>query len=1234
MTRRKGSPKTRRPGAAAGGPRRALFPIVGIGASAGGLEAFKKFFTAMPAEGGVAFVLIQHLDPTRRSLTADLVSTYTRMGVVQVEDGMRVEVNRVHVIPPNTYLSIRHRALHLSAPSAPRGLRMAVDWFLRSLAEEQQDRAIGILLSGTGTDGTLGLKEIKAAGGMTMVQDPTTVQHDGMPRSAITSGCADYVLPAEQMADVLLTYVRHTAATVVGTTTPSDKAPDTLASVLALLHARTAFDFSDYRKGTLQRRIQRRMSLQRLGEMTAYLKLLERDPVEVTALFKDLLINVTSFFREPAAWQILQEQVVRPLVAAKDANTPLRIWVPACATGEEAYSIAMVAIEERQANGRLPRAQIFASDVDAEVLDTARAGVYPEGIAAQVSPERLSRFFIKSAHSYQVTKELREAVVFAQQSLITDPPFSKLDVVSCRNLLIYLEPAVQERILALLHFALGEGGYLFLGSAETIGPHADLFEAVSTRWRIFRRIGPTRHAKLRLPVVAPAPRKRARPPSEPTPDRLATMAEQMLLQRYAPACAIIDRSGEVLYYHGRTGDYLAQPGGPPTQDIVAKARDGLGSKLRGAIQDAIQEHRRVVATGVQMRRGEAFPRVTITVEPLDTPTGSGDAWLVSFEDTPAPPAIGAAAARSGRASGHRDPALVGQLRYELKTTQEDLQKTVEDVSAANEELMSVNEELQASNEELETSKEELQSLNEELTTANTQLESKIAELEAANNDLDNLLTSTNIATLFLDTHLRVRRFTPAATALFSLISSDIGRPLADIAQKFTDPTLLSDAVAVLRETIAPEREVQTHDGRWYVRQILPYRTRANQTEGVVITFSDVAAQALQEARLYAESIVDTVREPLLVLDGDLQVLSANRSFYATFLLSKDETVGRSLYALGDGDWEIPQLQALLGEVLPRQRVLNDFEVAHEFAALGPRNMLLNARTLHRGGGRPDLILVAIEDVTERRRALIALRELEDRKHLEDEVRRRQAALAHALRISTVGELASGLAHELNQPLAAIANGMEACMRYVSSGTTPSSKLLELLEDASTEALRAGSIVEHLRGFIEKGEPQLEPTDLSEIARGVPLLLAREVEQRRITFRLDVPPQPLRVYADRIQIEQIMVNLIQNAMEAVEDAPEGRHEIHLRAGIVNDRAEVAVRDTGTGVSVADEERMFEPFFTTKKQGMGMGLAISRSILEAHQGRIWLERPADGTPGTTIRFALPLHTPKSGRRRRTP
>jgi chemotaxis methyl-accepting protein methylase/signal transduction histidine kinase len=1195
------------------------FPIIGLGASAGGLDAFKRFFQAMPATSGMAFVLIQHLDPTRESLTADLVGSYTKMPVVQATHGMQVEANHVYVIPPNAYLSLRARSLMLSAPDAPRSLRMAVDFFFQSLADDQGPHAIGIVLSGTASDGTLGLKAIKAAGGLTIAQDPQTAQHDGMPRSAITSGCVDHVLPAEKMAAVLLADIQYLGVRAPASTT----APDPVAAVVDMLRTQTRCDFSGYKQGTLQRRIRRRMSLRHVTQFSEYVDVLRADPAEANALRQDLLINVTRFFREPPAWEFLQERVVRPLVAVSADDATLRVWIPACASGEEAYSLAMVLTEEVEAARKHCSLQVFATDVDTEALETARTGTYADAIALQMSPQRLARFFVKSGGCYQVAASLRNTVVFAPQSLVSDPPFSRLDLISCRNLFIYLEPAVQERVLPLLHYALREGGHLFLGSAEGIGAHEDLFQTVSARWRIYRRAGKTRLDRVGLPPGDAPPSALARAVSARAqhPPALGTLAQHLLLERYAPTCVVINRAGDLLYFHGHADDYLAQPSGLPTRDIVAQARRGLRAPLRRAIVESVRNDTRVVVDAVPVRRGTAQGSVKITVEPLDAARAEADAlWLVSFEETSE--GRRGAASRKATLVSARDSDLVEELERELQNTRDDLQQTVEDVRAANEELMSVNEEFQSSNEELETSKEELQSLNEELATANAQLENKIAELEASNSDLDNLLTSTNIPTLFLDANLCLRRFTPTATRLFRLIPGDIGRPIEDIAPRFADPNLLRDATAVLENPVTPRTEVQAHDGRWYVRQVLPYRGRDNRTEGVVITFSDVAAEALHEARVYAESIVETVREPLLVLNEDLQVRSANHAFYETFHTTADDTIGRRLADLGNHEWDLPALQSSLGGVISAKNVLTDFALTAEFAGVGRRILRINARAIERGRTRPPLLLLAIADETERQRVQQDLHDEQDRRHAAEMVRQRHAELAHALRISTVGELASGLAHELNQPLAAIANGVEACASYVRAGTFTPGKLLTLLDEASDAALRAGTIVDHLRHFIEKGQPQFESADLGEIIRNVERLLGHELARANITLQLDLPERPIPIRADSIQIEQILVNLIQNGIDAIRTCPAGAHEIRLRAWSAKGIAEVAVTDTGSGVSADVRERLFDPFFTTKAHGLGMGMAISRSILEAHHGRIWLEDHDRESGGTTIRFSVPL------------
>ncbi|HXJ83012.1 MAG TPA: chemotaxis protein CheB, partial [Candidatus Methylomirabilis sp.] len=843
-----------------------------MGASAGGLDAFTRFFQAMPPDSGMAFVLIQHLDPTHESMTAELLGKHTRMPVREVAGDVPVQADHVYVIPPNKYLSIGKGVLRLSPPVERRAMRMPIDFFFRSLAEDQQERAIGIVLSGTGSDGTLGLKEIKTVGGMAIAQDPGTIQHAGMPRSAIANDAVDHVLAVEKMPEMLLKYAQHPYVAADRVPPSAETTADDLTRILALVRARLRFDFTGYKKGTLLRRVRRRMGLRHVERMVDYLRLLRGDDEELKALFKDLLIGVTRFFRDPPAWRFLEEKVLPALLREREAAAPLRAWVAGCGTGEEAYSLAMLLSEQVQAAPRSGPIQIFASDVNDQALDFARAGVYPESIASDVSASRLSRFFVKGENTYRVNKELREVVVFARQNLIADAPFSRLDLISCRNVLIYLEPEVQKRVLTLFHFSLVEGGRLFLGSAESIGGADDLFDTVSKRWRLYRRIGPTRHDRLDVAVMAqgePAPHRDSANAPRPTANHLVARMQRMLLERYAPATVVINRRHEILFFSGPIDQFLTQPAGPPTHDLLDRLREGLPSRLRRMIHRAVAQGLPQTAPDARVRRDAAWHRVRVIVEPLKGSAEADGLLLVSFVDREAEPGPVLDTAPATPLEG--EDTVVRQLEDDLRTSREDLQSTIEEhetsneeLRAANEEVMSVNEELQSTNEELETSKEELQSLNEELNTVNAQLQTKVDELERVNNDLGNLLTSTNIATVFLDPQLRVRRFTPAATRLFSLIPSDIGRPLADIKQTFTDPELLDDARAVLEQLTTRQAEVQVGDGRWYMRQVLPYRTQDGRIDGVVLTFSDVAADALHAARSELEG---TLRSLSAILDN-------------------------------------------------------------------------------------------------------------------------------------------------------------------------------------------------------------------------------------------------------------------------------------------------------------------------------------------------------------------------------
>jgi two-component system, chemotaxis family, CheB/CheR fusion protein len=816
-----------------------------------------------------------------------------------------------------------------------------------------------------------------------LVQDPNTAKFDGMPRSAIAAGMADLILPPEKMPEVLLRYLHHdyiAAPHKIEGQTQQGRATSDL--VLEVLRAR-GYDFGGYKRNTLHRRIHRRLGLRNTGTLAEYVDDLRTDPNEVIALARDLMISVTGFFRDPEAWKALAELSIAPLVGNRKRHAPLRIWVPCCATGEEAFSVAMLVVEQAEAAGTQLELKIFATDAQDDNLNKARDGVYPAAAIARLGLERRLRFFDQLDGSYQVKKELRDLITFAPQNLMRDPPFSRINLISCRNLLIYLDPDAQERVIALCHFGLREGGHLFLGSAETVGRRDDLFDPVSKKWRIYRRLGPTRHDIVNFPLLRGAahlPKARETQDSGEVPDepmvRAIDAARRTLLERYAPAATLIDHKFRVLYFHGPTGDYLEQPTGEPTRDLLAMAREGLAAGLRSAVREALSE-KRDVTVRARIGYGQSARPVVMKVMPVRY-SQDGSCVLVSFE----PGEMGPPSQAAADLPPEIDETLSGDrvwqdqlkaVRAELQTTIERMEAANEELKASNEEVTSMNEELQSTNEELETSKEELQSFNEELHTVNNQLQHKIRELEDATNDLNNLLAGTDTATLFLDTNLCIKWFAPKTQALFSLLSTDVGRPIADFSRKFADENLLADAEMVLKTLTPIEAEVSSDLGQWYLRRMLPYRTQENRIAGVVISFTDIsdskrAAERVNEARIYAEGIVQTVRQPLLVLDGHLRVQSANPAFYELFRVTQSQTEGQLIYELGNGQWDIPQLRTLLEEVLSKGQAFSDIEIGHEFRDIGLRCVLLTGSKLSREGDREGLILLAIEDITGRREA--------------------------------------------------------------------------------------------------------------------------------------------------------------------------------------------------------------------------------------------------------------------------
>ena len=836
-------------------PNLAILPIIGIGASAGGLEALENFLKHVPLASGAAFVIIQHLDPTYKGMLPELLQRVTQMRVLQATNRLKIKPDCVYVIPPNKDLSVLHGTLHLFEPMAPRGQRLPIDFFLRSLAEDRRELAIAVILSGMGSDGTLGLRAIKEKAGLALVQTPASAKFDGMPRSAIDAGLADIVAPPEELPEKIISYLGRGHADEHAEKLFESKAQSGLDKIVILLRDRTGNDFSLYKKNTVYRRIERRMGLHQIGTLSKYVRYLAENSQELDLLFKELLIGVTSFFRDTAVWEYLKKETIPALLAEHPNGKAFRAWTPACSTGEEAYSLAMVfreALEQVKPAGRFSL-QIFATDLDPDGIDKARQGVYPANIAADVSPERLSRFFNLEEGGYRICKEIREMVVFAPQNLIMDPPFTKLDILTCRNVLIYLGAELQSKLMPLFHYALNRGGVLLLGSAETIGGAASLFASLESKVRVYRRLENPARPMVDFPTkFFAAPQIM---PTEPQvmhqPVNLQFQADHFLLQNFAPAAVLVNREGDILYINGRTGKYLEPAAGKANWNIYAMARDGLRHELARALKKVVRQKGVVAIDGLEVALSKGgLQTFNLTVEFIEKPEALASMVMVVFADV----ATLAPGKAQRRKQGDVQIAELERAREEIQIIREEMQTSKEELTSTNEELQSTNEELQSTNEELTTSKEEMQSLNEELQTVNAELQSKVEDLSWMNNDMRNLLNSTDIATVFLDSELHVRRFTTTATHIFKLIPGDVGRPLSDITSDLRYRELQGDAREVLRTLVFSEKQISTRDGRWFKARVMPYRTFENVIDGVVITFTDITAFKSLELELRSTQV--------------------------------------------------------------------------------------------------------------------------------------------------------------------------------------------------------------------------------------------------------------------------------------------------------------------------------------------------------------------------------------------
>ena len=843
-------------GRAPAAPRDGNFPILGLGASAGGLEALRQFFEAMPPDSGMAFLVVMHLDPDHASILPELIQRHTAMEVVAAGDKMRVRPDRIYVSPPNKDLALLNGEILLLDPESPRGHRLPIDFFFRQLAQDQGDNTACIILSGTGSDGSLGLRDIKGAGGLVMAQEPSSAKYDGMPTSAMGTGMVDLVLPPDQMPDKLIYFFNSPQGPIAKGEKATEKKAlgnEPVEKVLVLLRDRVGHDFSCYKQSTIIRRIQRRMSIQQISGIEKYLRYVRTNPGELDSLFKDLLIGVTGFFRDAEAFQAVKEKVMPGLLDQLGPKEALRVWVPGCSTGEEVYSLVIIIKECLAKAGKDVPLQVFGTDIDKVAVDKAREGLYPASIAADITPERLARYFREEPGFYRVAKELRDPVVFSLQDVMKDPPFSRLDLLCCRNLLIYLDGPAQKKLLPLFHYTLKPQGMLFLGSSESIGGFADLFKAWDKKWKIYSR-KPTSGAIRKTIDFPTGPVTRDTYKGKAVKDLLVAgevdlprEAQKLVLSEFSPATVIVDQNGEVQYIHGRTGKFLEPAEGRASHKVSAMAREGLRLELAAALHQAQTSGQVVRSPGIKVKINGGSQYVDLTVKPLEKPRAMRGLLAVVFEEAKEPPsgAPGKARQRLDMDVSKRLTDLEQELQHTRERHQgaiEELETSNEELKSINEELQSANEELQSTNEELEATKEEQQSLNEELATVNSELQAKIDELAQSQDDLKNLLASTEIATLFLANDLTVKRFTTEAAKLINLIATDVGRPVSHLVTNLDYADLLADARKVLQSLKTEEKEVRTKNGVWYLMRMLPYRTTGNVIDGVVITFINIDKQ--------------------------------------------------------------------------------------------------------------------------------------------------------------------------------------------------------------------------------------------------------------------------------------------------------------------------------------------------------------------------------------------------------
>jgi two-component system CheB/CheR fusion protein len=1235
------------------------FPIVGIGASAGGLEAFSQLLSNLPTETGMAFVLIQHLDPARESMTVEILTRTTKMQVNEVHDGLHVEPNHVYVIPPNHSMAILNGVLSLLPRTETHGQHLPIDFFFQSLAQDQKARAIGVVLSGTASDGSQGLKAIKAEGGLAFAQEPKSAKYDGMPRSAIASGVVDFILSPEEIALELARiathpYIAEACDVPQGAVDESgdDKAqtedqPDaSLRKIFVLLRTRMMVDFSNYKHTTLKRRIERRMMVRKTENLAAYARYLQDHPEEVKTLFADLLIHVTEFFRDPESFKAMTDHVFPLLTKKRDNLAPIRIWVPGCSSGEEAYSIAIALLEFLDDSAARIPIQIFATDISEKAIQKARSGIYSESIERTFSKERLNRFFEKVEGGYKIIKAVRDLCLFSRHDVTCDPPFAKLDLVSCRNVLIYFADVLQKRVLPTFHYSLKHDGFLWLGKSEGPGEFSKLFSAVDKTHKIYSKINVATPMTFQFPVASYVPESENFAQKTPTRERAGPVfqrdVDQIALSKFVPPGVVVNADFEILQFRGRTSPYIEPASGMASNHLFKMARKELLPGLRMVLQAAVKQNKPSRKEGLSFELDDRRREVNIEVIPANplAPLGQRNYAIFFQEAVPtllAKPSKGSLNRKPGNKKGTRKIALEDQdrriklleeelaasLEYQQSMTEE-FEATKEELTSANEELQSTNEEFQSTNEEMETAKEELQSTNEELSTVNEELQNRNSELSLLGSDLNNLFISTEIPIiLIIGGDRRIRRFTPKAEKYFKLTSSDVGRPISDIKSNFDLD--LDALVSHVVETLIPEeKEILGHSGRWLRVQVRPYKTSDNRIDGAVIVLVDIhdlkeRLKTSDVALKYAMSVADTVEIPFVVLDSDLRLMSANVSFFGYFQISPQTTGSGFFDILGVRPDRFKGLLAALNETLTSKDESKKFEVDYESPTIGVRKVQISAKKIQWIGSESEAILVALEDITERKRietelGQLLIREREARSDAE------KGNQAKDLFLAT-------LSHELRAPLTSILSWAQLLNmgKLDAEKSKEATKIIERSAKAQSQLI--SDLLDISRIIMGKLPMEVREVDLAAVIEAAHETVRSLAEQKSIQIKIELDPKAQKASADPIRLQQVFWNLLTNAIKFSEKG----NEIEVRVARVKvdskECAQIKVIDSGKGIPRDFLPHIFERFSqadntcTRTHGGLGLGLAIVRNLVELQGGIVQADSPGEGK-GSTFTVTLPL------------